>query len=196
MLIPTPGPYVETRNGLIMNYCDILMGGSRSIRLTPRRGNFSIRENQKKGTLKYAKRTQFIGLSTPTIRYTNFPPQKRLQKKDSLNMRNEAILIVPKNVIGGSSDPPHPGRSEDLPGTIFINMRNEAISPRPSCPADIHICRISRHMWTCAAHRNVIQRVGKNPSLVLTGRSGSAISITAEPHRSPINRGIRVLPYP
>ena len=93
MLIPTPGPYVETRNGLIMNYCDILMGGSRSIRFRPRRGNFSIRENQKKGTLKYAKRTQFIGLSTPTIRYTNFPPQKRLQKKDSLNMRNEAILI-------------------------------------------------------------------------------------------------------
>jgi hypothetical protein len=35
-----------------------------------------------------------------------------------------------KNVIGGSSDPPHPGRSEDLPGTIFIDMRNEAISGR------------------------------------------------------------------
>ncbi len=35
--------------------------------------------------------------------------------------------IAPKNVIGGSSDPPHPGRSEDLPGTIFINIRIEAI---------------------------------------------------------------------
>ena len=38
-------------------------------------------------------------------------------------MRNEAILIVPKNVIGGSSDPPHPGRSEDLPGTGLIKIR-------------------------------------------------------------------------
>jgi len=33
-------------------------------------------------------------------------------KKDSLNMRNEAILIEFLNAIGGSLDPPLPGRSE------------------------------------------------------------------------------------
>jgi len=34
------------------------------------------------------------------------------------------------DVSGGSSDPPHPGRSEDLPGTVLIEkskIGNEAI---------------------------------------------------------------------
>jgi len=46
--------------------------------------------------------------------------------------------------------------------------------------------------------QNIILGVGQNPSpdASVAGRCGSAISITAEPLHSPINRGIRILPYP
>jgi hypothetical protein len=32
------------------------------------------------------------------------------------------------------------------------------------CPADVHICRATRHIWACAAHTNYIgaRRNGKN----------------------------------
>jgi len=39
----------------------------------------SLKERAKKKMLKYAKRTQFIGLSTGTTGYTIFPPRKRVK---------------------------------------------------------------------------------------------------------------------
>jgi len=68
-------------------------------------------KTSKKGFLKYAKRSHSSTHLVVSGRCPHLPD-------NAAHVDIRRAQIVPKNVIGGSSDPPHPGRSKDLPGTV------------------------------------------------------------------------------
>ncbi len=104
-------------------FIDSPLHGNDKCGLTINKFPLPAREKPTKKMLKYAKRTQFIGLSIATTCYMKYSQEIRQE----IMFYKESSLL---DVSGGSSDPPHPGRSEDLPGTVLIEkskIGNEAI---------------------------------------------------------------------